>query len=383
MLNQFETKQKDLTIIEVESLKAFKDLEEDWDDLFSRSQNATVFQSFVWNYDFYQREKETASLMILLVKENDELVGIAPLKVSNAFGMPKIEFIGSTFSGCYLNILIESDREDICQALGKYVAERFDSSFIYIPYYNAAEFSINVFMASLMANGWSENTWVRNISHYVNEIKNFDNFYFTKSSKSRSSIKRFEKKLGTLGAISFRKYTRTDVNEELLSDIRAILVNSWLYERGAEQVYFGANTEVLLDLARKGYVEIFTIDIDQKAIAYIINLINNKSVYLYMMAFDRNYEGYAPGKLLLKHVLEECLNNNHEYDFLFGQGDYKIFWANRTKFILSCVCYKGIRGALLGFLPYKILSLVHNNMKLRSYAKILKMAVRHVKGRNK
>jgi CelD/BcsL family acetyltransferase involved in cellulose biosynthesis len=381
MLNQFQTQQNDLTIIEVESLEVFKDLEEDWDELFNRSLNATVFQSFVWNYDFYKREKHTASLMILLIKDKNELVGIAPLKISKTMGIPKIEFIGSSFSGCYLNILMESDREDICQAIGKYIAERFDSAIVYIPYYNAVDFSINVFIASLMANGWSGNTWVRNISHYINEIKNFDNFYLTISSKAKSNIRRLEKNLGTLGAISILKYTHTDVNEELLSDIKRILLNSWLYERGAEQVYFGANTEVLLDMARKGYLEIFTISIDQKAIGYTINILSKNAVYLYMTAFDRNYGVYAPGKLILKHVLEECLNNHLEFDFLFGQGDYKIFWANRTKFILSCVCYKGIMGALFGYLPYKVLSVVQTNMKLRNYARISKMAVGNVKHR--
>jgi len=382
VLNQFETKQKDLTITKVDSLEAFRGLEADWDSLFKRSQNATIFQSFVWNCSFFQREKHASLPMILLIKEKDELVGIAPLRISNRIGIPKIEFIGSTFSGSYLSLLLENDREDICQMVGNYLAEHFKSAIFYIPYYNASEFSVNVLIASLMANSWSDNIWVRNISHYINKTESFDNFYFTKSSKSRSTIKKIERNLQLSGTIGFRKFTANDVTEELMTDIKRIFINSWLYERGVEHVYFGANTEVLIDMAKRGHVEIVTININQQAIAYIINLIANANSYLYMTAFDRNYEAYSPGRLLFKYVLEECLNKHYEYDFLFGQGDYKFFWANRTKFILSCVCYKGIKGWALGFVPYKVMSVVQNNIGLRKYAKIFKRVLNNMKRKN-
>jgi CelD/BcsL family acetyltransferase involved in cellulose biosynthesis len=53
----------------------------------------------------------------------------------------------------------------------------------------------------------------------------------------------------------------------------------------------------------------------------------------------------------LQNVLDRGIT---VYDFLYGEGEYKRFWANRTKYVCRAVCSKGCLASMASWLPHRL-----------------------------
>ncbi len=90
----------------------FAALEEEWEDLYHDSAQATPFQSWAWLYSWWEFYGEDYELRLVTVRDGRGLlVGVAPLMLKYKRGFSKLLFVG-TGPTDYLDVLIRERWED-------------------------------------------------------------------------------------------------------------------------------------------------------------------------------------------------------------------------------------------------------------------------------
>jgi CelD/BcsL family acetyltransferase involved in cellulose biosynthesis len=343
-----------LTVDVVASIEQFDGLKEEWEVLFNSCNNLSVWQSFIWDHVWWKHYGTGIQLSIFTVRENNSLVGIAPFMVKSRFGVSELEPIGGEHHYDFA-LTMDSHRDDVATAIALKLTECFPKGLVHIPYYAAGTPSINIFMAALDTNGWKEARWTRNISHYVSEGNGFNSYMFRKSKKSLSTLKRKRSRLNEPGLVNLNHICLSDLTEKSVERIAQIQKQSWLARRGQESLASPFYKEVIPALAQNNHAEIFLYEQNSEDIAYVLNFYSGNVCYCLFLGFSEPKAHLSPGQMLMMDNLKKVLDRGITvYDFLYGEAEYKRFWANRTKYVCRAVCYKGFRGWLLSWFPHRL-----------------------------
>jgi CelD/BcsL family acetyltransferase involved in cellulose biosynthesis len=343
-----------LTVDVITSIEQFKNLSQEWNSLFNSCNNLSVFQTFTWNYVWFKHYGVGKELSIFTIRENNTLVGIAPFMVKSRLGCKEFEPICGEYHYNF-SLIMDCHRDDVATAIALKFSERFPKGVLHIPYFLPDDNSLNVFMAALNTEGWNGARWTRNISYYISEINGFNNYMSYKSRKSRYNLKRERTRLEEEGLINLTHSYLDDLTDKLVERIGKIQEKSWLSRRGQESLAEPFFKEVIPALAKNNHAEIFLYEQNGEDIAYIFNLYSGNTCYCFFIGFIETKKHLSPGKSLMMDNLQKVLDRGITvYDFLYGEGEYKRFWANRIKFACRSVCYKGFRGWVLSWIPHRL-----------------------------
>ena len=98
---------------------------------------------------------------------------------------------------------------------------------------------------------------------------------------------------------------------------------------------FDEHVQFFKELAKRELIVVSSLSCGEQLIAAQIDLLGNDDRQgLWVPAYDVEYAGYAPGRLLLLFVMEESYKHNHkEFDFLIGNESYKWYYATHARLI--------------------------------------------------
>ena len=352
--NRFSPLVDHLTVDVIRSTEQFEGLKEEWESLFNSCNNLSVFQTFTWNYVWWKHYGKGMQLSIVTVHEKDSLVGIAPFMVKSRFGVNELEPIGGEHHYNF-ELIMDSHRDDVATAIALKIADHFQKGLVHIPYFAAGTISIDIFIATLNGENWKEARWTRNISHYVSEGNGFNNYMACKSKNTRHTLKRKRNRLEKNAPVELEHIYHTALNEDCVERIAKIQMQSWLSRRGQKSLNAPFYKEVLPALAKTNNAEIFLYKQNSEDIAFILNLHSSDSCYGLFTGFVETMAHLSPGKMLMMDNLNQVLDRgNTVYDFLYGEAEYKRFWANRTKYVCRTVCYKGFRASAMSWFPHRL-----------------------------
>ena len=110
-----------MTLIEeVRGFSSFLGLEKEWNSVLQKSENDSIFLRHEWFRSWWEAYGAEKELLILLFKENGELLGICPFMISKGhfrgFPTKKISFIENDETP-RLNIIYVNGRNDIIEAI--------------------------------------------------------------------------------------------------------------------------------------------------------------------------------------------------------------------------------------------------------------------------
>ncbi len=183
--------------------------------------------------------------------------------------------------------------------------------------------------------------------------------YFSKrSGHFRSNINRRERRLQEQGALSLETVASLDHLADALDDGFRIEAMAWKGEAGsaieksAQLVAFYA--ELADEAAKKGWLRLYFLKLNQKRIAFNYSLIYKKKLYLIKPGYDPAYAKDTPGHLLTKKIIQQAFEDQLiEYDFLANPERWKMDWAEGVRPDLSLHIYKkGFSPALQFFVKF-------------------------------
>jgi CelD/BcsL family acetyltransferase involved in cellulose biosynthesis len=362
----------DLETAIVSDLAGFEALADDWGGLFDSCPTLTPFQSFVWNQVWWRHRRGVYSLAVITVREKGKLVGVGPFVTERRLGIERIYPIGLD-QFAYLGPLVLPGRDDVAQAIATAFAARFPRGLLHIPYFQCRDEGLAVMLARLNTLGWGSCSWARNICHYLCETQGYEKFLAAKSSKARYNLKRERKKLEETGPVEIRLYQGAELDEQVVERVAAIQKRSWLFRRGQESLGSPYYRELLPAFGRLHLADVYLMTHGGKDVAFVLNFHKDRENTCSCVGFDEALAQLSPGKILMNSVVKTILDRgDHVLDFLFGDAEYKQFWASRSKFAMELVAWKGVAANVHSWFPARLRAWVKRFPQVKEVLKQLR-----------
>jgi CelD/BcsL family acetyltransferase involved in cellulose biosynthesis len=317
----------------------FLKLENQWNILLERSQNDTLFLRHEWFKCWWKAFGKDKQLFLLLAVENDELVGIAPLMITNVkyrgLRLREIGFLQDDNSP--RSDLISLNKE----ALNSIIRFLKDNNNLWdiVSLKNIPKDSetAKALPEVLKQNKLAFLASKGKFSPYITINSGWQAFISDKSSKFRKVMRNKINRVKRLGEYTITKIENINGNKGVINSICDISEKSWKAEcngdiaRSKENKYFFE--ELSSAAGNKGWLNIWLLNIkDNHPIAYEYHLKYKNKAYALRADFDETYRDFTPGSVLEYKILEETFNDGViEYDFCGNAYGYKMNWADNVR----------------------------------------------------
>jgi hypothetical protein len=193
-------------------------------------------------------------------------------------------------------------------------------------------------------------------------------------AKTRKSIRYDQRKLAAQGEVSIETLDSFEDVRSIMPTTCLVEVESWKSKEGAGLYSIrgkrGFFFELLPELAKAKRARVSVMRLDDRPIAWQIDLLDQGYLGVHHLAFDQAYGKFSPGKQLLMANLKRAWEENRLVDFLPGNYDYKEKWSSRVEPVRELHWF---RRSLRGYLAIR---LIRWNMrvrrKIREKAKVTK-----------
>lgn len=310
------------------------------EELFAKSPDSTPFLSVDWLQSWWNYFSDGHKLCILILKEKDKLIGIAPFAIFRRGPLRIVKFIGTGLAD-YLNFLLLGDFEKRV----KYLRQIFSYLLEEVPHWNIIELmdipaesnNVKALQKILVENRLSYSLKISYPCPFLPINSSWETFLQTKSKKSRYNLRRFLRKLEEIGEVHFQTYREPQQVATMLA--KAYNVHEKRWEKQYTGTSFSSSSiteaffsEIAERYAQRGWFELTTLEIDEKLVAFSYSFIYRGRFYYYIPSYDPQFYEYSPGTVLLTYLLEDAFNRGlKEFDFTRGDEEYKSKWAQQER----------------------------------------------------
>ncbi|MBN2412335.1 GNAT family N-acetyltransferase [candidate division KSB1 bacterium] len=335
-----------MTLSVINNEQDFFKLEKEWEELEKHANNLTVFQTWIFQYYTWRIFADRVNLHIILVRDKDgRLVGCAPLgtRIQKA-GAVKLKILSfCCIKYCdFQNFIVHADYEEqVFSALAGWFKDNRRQWDVIEFKLLRGDFTI-IDKKSHFIEKLRDSIKVENIGQapYITIQDDWRNFQNALSSKRAKSVRYEVKNLFRQFEGEYKGFHKGDELENALIQMmdlhqKRIRQKHQLGAFATEHVRKGF-LRLVRELEKKGYIAIHTIASEKRTVAAIGTFIHNKKVLYFQGGFDPEYFRLSPGKVVLAMRITEAIEDNaQEFDFLFGDEDYKFAWSTGQRQIFQ------------------------------------------------
>ncbi len=313
-----------LAIREIESARDLDILRTDWHALWKRSSTSTPFQSPDWLIPWW-KYFGMGGLCVLAVNDENRLVGLAPLFITNT---RSLNLLG-TGNSDYLDILLD-DRvcnEAAAAIFAHLCANR--SAWNDCDFQNLRHRSPLLTMKSCA--GLREHLQEQNFCPVTLLPASPQRYFDSLSHQLRHNLDYYQRRLSTLGEVVIERAGKHNFAE--LFDAFVKLHEARWRMNSMPGVLCDGNVqsfhrEAATDFLGSGVLRLYGLRINGRIIASLYGFHHAARTYYYLGGFDPEFKQYSPGTVLLAHAINEAIREGaREFDFLRGREDYKYRWG--------------------------------------------------------
>ncbi len=330
-------------MIHSEIISKFENLikiKDEWNRVYSISSSGNFFLSWQLVTTWWKHFGNNNKLHVLLVKDSDEIVGIAPLMIfeekRKMITMKCLSFIGQ--SGAELC----PDHIDIITKPGyeKEVANCVINSILTNGGWDKISFS-DISGDSVFYN---ELTTIldRQKIRYYSGISNISPYAKLPTNKNEKKWKYYHRRLADKADIRFEHYSTKDDLITALNIVKNLLLKSAeRNNRGSnwsDDNYYMFHKDLSESISGVNIISIAVLYCDNTPVSVLYGFIDKKKFMLYSTGFDSDYASFSVGQILIwlfcNYLVEQGLA--FEFDFLRGDEDYKHRWTDvdrKDKFV--------------------------------------------------
>ena len=389
----------------IDETEKFKNLKKEWNSLLEKSEEKdNIFLKWEWLFNWWKIYKsKNKELFILIVKDKDKIVGIAPFfllkyKLVSFFpSVRQIMFLG-TGEVCsdFLDIITFPQlRAKIFEEIFKFLVQ------------DVQKFSGNKFFDILLLGNIPEDSMsIPLLKKTAKKFDlNFNLFPFTECPviELPKTVEDFKKTLNKSDRNKiFRKFRRLKENfpnykiekiKELSSldegiDVMVNLNKKRCKEKGLKSSFLSDkmvkfHKEISKIFLSKNLLDMYLFRINNKPIAYSYNFHTNGTIYGYSTGFDTNEEycrKYNVGTILTMYVITKSIEEGfNKFSLGRGKDAYKLKFTKKIRKTLTVVIWrrKNIKGYLIKniFLILTFLRKIALNFFPRKYVEMIKEKV--------
>jgi CelD/BcsL family acetyltransferase involved in cellulose biosynthesis len=336
-----------------EVIRDFAELEKissDWERLWEADGRAEIFQTFAWARAWWQSHGRDFTLCSPVVFEGNRIIGIFPLvkrgNIVQFLGMPEAD---------YTDLLCEEGREKevLTVALGAVFQsiEHWDECILQ----HLAKDGRVVGHCHELPRDLRRRMKLVPAGHYQTILLQENREEIFNSLLGKHHTRRRNNKLKKAGQVTLRRLVnKSEAQQHLdyffLHHIRrcALLGRESTCTRPEFRDLLRAVVE---ELDPSGSLRFEVLELDGRPFAWHFSFLVNGKFLLYQHTFDLDSWDYAPGEVLLSHLLQFAQENvTREFDFGSGDEAYKGRFARHTRETFSLyVEPSGVKGRLRGW----------------------------------
>jgi CelD/BcsL family acetyltransferase involved in cellulose biosynthesis len=303
----------------------------DWNNLLTESVTDTPFLRHEFQCAWWAHrgggEWKQAELVLVSAREQDQLVGIAPLFLSNYAGRPALMLIGSVEISDYLDLIVRAaDHPRFISGLLDFLASSHPATWSALDWYNLPDASptLAALQAESTKRGWVFTKDAYRPTPYIPLPGDFDMYLAGIDKKQRHEIRRKLRRAEEGGrGVRWFVSDGTDLEAEIEALFK--LMEEDQNKSGFLSLEMRAQMRAIIHAARKGgWLWLAFLEVDGQKAAAALNFDYNNKIWGYNAGVNRFFMDLSPGWVLLSYVLKWCCEHGRaEFDFMRGGEEYK------------------------------------------------------------
>ena len=347
-----------ISIEVVQSIDRLEQLGQDWERVLERSGSNYPFLTQEWLLPWWKHmAPDKSTLYVLRAFRENDTYGYVPLLLARRNGVRILQFLGCPDSD-YLDFIICRNRKETLEAFLRFLGEQ-KNSWDLIDLKDIPSDSPNLDL--LKSRGKETGSLcvadhVRTVAPTLKTNGDFESFLKNKSHSFRQSFRQTRRRINKVeGTHSIDLLSSGNAWDKVVDSMRSVEKRSWKEKTGHTKLSASKNrkffSNIMEAFARRGWLNLWTLSVNQQAVAYSLNFNYSGKCYNYFLIHDDDYEKFSPGALLFGYGVENAHNDGStEFDCLRGDEPYKSRWTNDSRDCHQLVFHKTSLRSLLLFL---------------------------------
>ncbi len=333
-------------------------LHKDFSDFSAETWNALVAQSIAdtpFSLHEYLSEwwktlgggewlRQSVELVLISATENDQLIGIAPLFITEYDGKQALMLLGSIEISDYLDLIVrEGDLPRFLSGLLDFLASHFAGNWSAIDWYNLPDASptLAALRAESDTRGWTYHEEVYRPTPRIALNGDFDEYLSRLEKKQRHEIRRKMRRAAESGRGRFYVVDgNSDIETELNAFFRLMVQDPnkalFLKDMMRDQL-----STTIRAAHAGGYLWLGFLEVDGVKAAASLNFDYKNKLWGYNSGVSRDFMELSPGWVLLGHVIQWCCEHGRsEFDFMRGDEEYKYRLGGVNKYVMRAKVIK-------------------------------------------
>ena len=322
-----------ITIEAIKDFDKFLELKPVWNTLLAESDVDAPFLTFEWLSNWWTNFGKGSELLILLVKDGSEIIGMAPLMIRRmkyrSLPVRSVTFMANYYSHRSGLILIRREKEVVSCVL-KYLSD-YNFDLMYFDFIEKGSATDTSLGSVLDAEKMRHVRWNGEFSPYIAIDGTWECFLDEKTKSFRKDIKHTNNLFNRGGRYEVIKYSNTDI-DYAIAQLFTISENTWKFANGTAIINNEKSKMFYRSLAyvaaSNNWLNIYILKLYNQPIAFGYCLRYGEKIYSLKIGYDKRYAELSPGKFLsmytIKDAFENCLK---EYDFLGANEARKLQWT--------------------------------------------------------
>ncbi len=299
----------------------FESLETEWQRLLPETAANTIFITPLWQKLWWQHFGQDANLHILSVRQDEELIGIAPLMRTNGV----LSFLGDTDLFDYHDFLVKNGKEaEFYNVLCEHLIE-LDWHTLELKSLRESSVALERLKTLADQKGFKTEIVEEDVSPFAVLTATWDEYQASMRKKNRHELRRKTRRLEVGNNVNQYSYGDPATIGECMPDFFRLMRASSPDKDGflteERELFFN---DMAKRLAEEGIFKLFFMEVDSKRVASCIAFDYGDAYLLYNSGYDPEYSALSVGLLNKAFCLREALEaGKGTFDFLRGTERYK------------------------------------------------------------
>jgi CelD/BcsL family acetyltransferase involved in cellulose biosynthesis len=327
----------------------FLSLEPYWDDLYERSTEYDLTQSFEWCRCSWQivAKPQGHRLHCLVAWQADRAVLIWPFVIRRQ-GLQTIGYPLGPETSEYSSVLVEDSPEADRRVFSAWSVLRktLRTDKILLPFVKSG----SALHRAIAKSKKSARSVAALPTPYVSwkEHQDWDSYYRSLKRDFRAELRRTRRRLSEQGHLAF---------ETINDSARFPVILDWIFHRKTAwlartklksawcepEVY--KNFLVATQIQTPGQIQSFILKLNNEVISAVLCRTSKLRVENVIAVFEPAYGRYGPGQLLYEDILKWAFKQRLDCDFRLGNQPYKQSWTNSISEAITYQFVNSLRGA--------------------------------------
>jgi CelD/BcsL family acetyltransferase involved in cellulose biosynthesis len=306
---------------------------QEWNTLLSESVSNVPFLRYEYLHAWWSTrgggEWPQAGLALVSAREDDRLVGIAPLFLSEHDGKQALLLLGSIEISDYLDLIVRADDlRRFLSGLLDFLASDSAPAWSTLDWYNLPEDSptIPALEAECAQRERDVSSQPFRPALYVPLPGDFEEYLMGIDKKQRHEIRRKMRRAeGDMHAVRWYIVEDESALDAEIDGFLALMANDHHKEEFLTDVMRTQMRASIHAAFQAGWLQLAFLEVDGQKAAGYLNFDYGNRIWVYNSGLDFEFRDLSPGWVLLGHLLQWA--NEHgrsEFDFMRGDEDYKV-----------------------------------------------------------